>query len=87
MYGLTNREAIGARIYVTADIDGKGDLVTQVSEVMASSSFLSMSSLDQHFGLGIASKVDKVEVIWPSGVSQTIYDIPLNTTTLIAEPK
>lgn len=85
--GLTNRDAIGARIYVTADIDGKDDLVTQVSEVMASSSFLSMSSLDQHFGLGIASKVDKVEVIWPSGVSQTIYDIPLNTTTLIAEPK
>ncbi|MEC9321443.1 MAG: FG-GAP-like repeat-containing protein, partial [Chloroflexota bacterium] len=84
--GRTNRDAIGARIYVTADINGENETETQVSEVAASSSFLSMSSLDQHFGLGSANKVEKVEVIWPSGISQTLYDIPINTTTLIVEP-
>ena len=57
-----------------------------MSEITASSSFLSMSSLDQHFGLGLAKKISKVVVVWPTGLQQTLYDVPVNTMTEIKEP-
>ena len=84
--GMTNADAIGAKVYVRADLGGDGKLVTQISEVAASSSFLSMSSLNQHFGLGVANEVAEVTVVWPSGLEQTLYNLPVNTITEIKEP-
>ena len=84
--GMTNSDAIGAKIFVSADLNLDGELTTQVSEITASSSFLSMSSLDQHFGLGLAKKISKVVVVWPTGLQQTLYDVPVNTMTEIKEP-
>ena len=83
---MTNADAIGAKVYVRADLGGDGKLVTQISEVAASSSFLSMSSLNQHFGLGVANEVAEVTVVWPSGLEQTLYNLPVNTITEIKEP-
>jgi len=57
----SNRSAIGARVAVTAA--GK----RQIREVLSGSSYLSQSDLRQHFGLGAAGKVDKIEVQWPGG--------------------
>lgn len=57
----SNRSAIGARVMVTAG--GK----KQTREVLSGSSYLSQSDLRQHFGLGGDSKVDHIEVRWPSG--------------------
>ena len=55
-----NRDAIGARVTVRA---GKQ---TWVDEVRSGGSFYSQHSLVLHFGLGELSKVDEVEVRWPT---------------------
>jgi hypothetical protein len=61
----SNRSAIGAHVRVTA-----GDLV-QTAEVRSGGSYLSQSDLRLHFGLGGAAKVDKVEIVWPGGATQS----------------
>jgi enediyne biosynthesis protein E4 len=61
----SNRSAIGARVRVTA-----GSLV-QTAEVRSGGSYLSQSDLRLNFGLGGSTKVDKVEVTWPGGATQT----------------
>jgi enediyne biosynthesis protein E4 len=56
-----NRDAIGARVRITAG--GR----TQIDEVRSASSFVSSSDVRLHFGLGDATAVDKVEIRWPDG--------------------
>jgi len=63
----TNRLAIGAMVRVTA---GK---MTQTDEVRSGGSYLSQNDLRLHFGLGAATKIDAVEIRWPSG---TIDKLP-----------
>jgi hypothetical protein len=57
----TNRDAIGARITMRA-----GSRLF-VDEVRSGSSYDSNNDMRVHFGLGSASKLDSVEVRWPSG--------------------
>lgn len=57
-----NTQAVGAKIYVTANG------VTQLREVRAGSNFVSQSPGDAHFGLGSASSA-VVRVVWPDGTS------------------
>ena len=56
-----NWQAIGARVRVTTGSR------TQLRDVKAGSSYLSQSDLRAHFGLGAATRADRVEVRWPSG--------------------
>ena len=60
----SNRDAIGARISVSA-----GGRV-RVDEVRSGSSYLSSSDMRPHFGLGTFDKLDFVEVRWPSGLTE-----------------
>jgi hypothetical protein len=57
----SNRLALNARVKVTAGG------VTQTDEVHSGGSYLSQNDLRLHFGLGIATKIDSIEVRWPSG--------------------
>ncbi len=57
----SNRDAVGARVTVTAD--GR----TQVAARFGGGSYQSASDQRLHFGLGRARVVDRVEVTWPSG--------------------
>jgi enediyne biosynthesis protein E4 len=61
-----NRLALNARVRATA-----GDLV-QLGEVMSGGSYLSQNDLRIHFGLGDHAKVDKAEVLWPDGKTETL---------------
>jgi enediyne biosynthesis protein E4 len=56
-----NRDAIGARVSVTA-----GGL-NQIDEVRSADSFVSASDVRLHFGLGNAAVIDKVQICWPDG--------------------
>ena len=58
----SNRDGIGAKISVKAG----GRIL--VDEVRSGSSYISQNDLRVHFGLGLASKIDGVEVRWPSGL-------------------
>ena len=77
----SNADAIGARAYLTAG--GK----TQVQEVHAGSSYLSMHGIELEFGLGAAETVDEIAVKWPSGRTQTLTNVAANQTLLILEPE
>jgi len=60
-----NTQALGARVYLTAG--GR----TWLEEVGASSSYLSQHELTLHFGLGDASAIDSLRIIWPDGQQET----------------
>ena len=64
-----NRLALNARVRVTT---GK---LQQLGEVRSGGSYLSQSDLRLHFGLADASRIDKVEVIWPNGATQTFENV------------
>jgi len=56
-----NRDAIGARITITA-----GGL-TQIDEVRSADSYVSSSDVRVHFGLGNALVIEQLQVRWPDG--------------------
>jgi len=58
-----NRDAIGAVVEVVTDDVSK----RLVRSVRAGDLFLSQSSRRLHFGLGNATKVKEVKVVWPGG--------------------
>ena len=74
----SNRSAIGARVTVRA-----GKLV-QFNEVRGGASYLSQNDLRLHFGLGQESKMDSVEIQWPSGTVEKLQNLaPDNIYTLV----
>ncbi len=60
------RDATGAIVYVTA---GK---VRQRQDIISGGSYSSQNDSTLHFGLGAATSVDKVEIKWPDGSSETV---------------
>jgi enediyne biosynthesis protein E4 len=77
----SNRDAIGARVKVIAGG------VTQMREVKAGSSYLSQNDLRVHVGLGKATRIDRLEVRWPNGQSETITGAMVNQIATIVEGK
>ncbi len=65
----STRDAIGARIKVKI-----GSRIL-VDEVRSGSSFISNNDMRVHFGLGAATKIDSVEVRWPSGLVETFPQV------------
>ena len=55
------RDAVGATVYLTANG------MKQRGDVLSGGSYASTSDPRPHFGLGQATKVDDIEVHWPSG--------------------
>ena len=60
------RDAIGAQIFLTSGG------ARQRGDVFSGGSYASSSDLRLHFGLGAATKVEKVEIHWPSGKREEI---------------
>ena len=83
----SNADAVGARVYLTTRPSGSAQPHIQVQEVIAGSSYLSMDSLDLEFGLGRATTIEKIEIHWPSGTTQTLQDIPANQVLEVIEPQ
>jgi hypothetical protein len=77
----TNRNGIGAKLKVVS-----GDLV-QVEEVRSGGSYISQNDLRLHFGLEKRTKVDLIQVRWPSGVVDTLTNIPANRIVIVKEGK
>ena len=81
----TNADGVGARVYVRARVDGE-NVSTQVLEASAGSSFLSSHDPNLHFGLGLATRVETVTILWPSGVEQVLTDLEVNQVVEVTEP-
>lgn len=68
----SNRLAIGARLKLVA-----GGM-TQTEAVHSGGSYLSQNDLRVHFGLGKATKIDNLEIIWPSGKVDKFNDLDVD---------
>ncbi len=75
----SNRTAIGAQIAVTAS--GR----RQVREVISASSYISQCDLRQHFGLGLATRIEQLQVQWPSGQVDTTKSLPVDRFFTVEE--
>jgi enediyne biosynthesis protein E4 len=63
------RDAIGSIVYLTT---GK---IRQRQDVVSGAVYCSQNDMTLHFGLGSATKVDKLEVQWPDG-SREVFEVP-----------
>ena len=80
----SNREAIGARLRLTTG--GR----TLIRFVDGGNGFAAQSSRRIHFGLGraglgTAERIDKLEVLWPSGRRQTFENLPADRWVRLVE--
>ncbi|MFQ5718011.1 MAG: CRTAC1 family protein [Acidobacteriota bacterium] len=78
--GISNRDGVGARVTATV---GKQSLTR---ERKGGGSFLSASDPRLHFGLGAATRVDHLEIRWPSGTVQTLDSVAADQILTISEP-
>ncbi|HKX31603.1 MAG TPA: CRTAC1 family protein [Blastocatellia bacterium] len=75
----SNRSAIGAVVSVEA----AGRVRTE--PVLSQSSYLSQNDLRLHFGLGGATRVDRITVRWPSGLVEEFPGGPADGFALLVE--
>jgi hypothetical protein len=75
----SNRLAIGARLKIVA-----GGM-TETEEVHSGGSYLSQNDLRVHFGLGSATRVDSVEIRWPSGATDTLSGLAVDKFYAVLE--
>ena len=75
----SNRSAIGARVRVTTS------KMTQIDEVRAGGSYNSTNDTRLHFGLGSEATINKIEVLWPSGLRQEFSEIQADAIYEIKE--
>jgi hypothetical protein len=78
--GVTsNRDGIGARVLLTAGG------VTQLREQGGGMHLRAQNHQRLHFGLGTATAIDKIEIEWPSGIVQTINNLPADEIVHVIE--
>ena len=75
----SNRDAIGAVITI------KTERGLQTRSLQAGSGFLSQHSKDVFFGLGAARGPLTASIRWPSGLVQTLRDLPINHRVWVDE--
>ena len=77
----SNRAAIGARVTVFAGG------VARIAEVRAGGSYISQNDLRLHFGLGLETRISKVEITWPNGKREELKDLAADAIYTIVEGK
>ena len=78
----SNRDGLGAKVTV---VTPEGSY-TRVHD--GKSGYLSQSSLPLYFGLAAASRIDRLEVAWPSGSTQTVTEgLDFNRLVEVTEPR
>ena len=75
----SNRDGIGARVKVVS-----GDLM-QLDEVRSGESYISQNDLRLHFGLEKRTKINLIEIRWPSGVTDKVTNANVNKIVTIKE--
>jgi enediyne biosynthesis protein E4 len=76
----SNRDGVGTKVRLTANTK------TQSKEVTGGGSYMSSSDYRVHFGLGEASRIDRLEIDWPSGAKQVLENLRPNRILHVVEP-
>ncbi|HXY50703.1 MAG TPA: CRTAC1 family protein [Terriglobales bacterium] len=77
----SNRAALGAVVTLLQGTD------RQAKEVRSGGGFISQNDLRVHFGLGDRTKAEKIVIRWPSGLVETLADLPANRYYTVREGK
>jgi hypothetical protein len=75
----SNRDGIGARI--TLKVGAR----TLTDEVRSGASYASNNDIRVHFGLGPATKIDWMQIRWPSGLTERFEDVAVDKIHTIKE--
>ena len=75
----SNRDGVGASLKLTA----QGE--THVEQAKGGMSYMSASDPRIHFGLGKHSKIDLLEITWPSGTVDRLKDVPVDKIIAVKE--
>jgi len=76
-----HRAAIGARVTV---VTGE---TRRFQDVIGVNGYLSQGDARPHFGLGPATRVDRVEVRWPDGTKTELRDVPADQVLKVVQGK
>jgi hypothetical protein len=80
----TNRAAIGARIKLTVENEGRG--TRSIYRSVGSGGSFGASPLEQHIGLGKSARIVDLEIWWPvSNTRQRVVGLAKNQTVEITE--
>ena len=77
---LSNRTGYGAVVRVTTDD------ATQTKTLLQARGYMASDDPVLHFGLGSQSKIENLEVVWPSGHKQKFDDLDVGYVYTVEEP-
>lgn len=72
-----NTSAVGASVYATIN-EGTPEERTLRREANTSGGTFAQSDVPVHFGLGEATLVDMLRIVWPDGFTQTLHDVAVD---------
>jgi enediyne biosynthesis protein E4 len=75
----SNRAALGAVVTLEQGSD------KHEKEVRSGDGYISQSDLRLHFGLGSSTRAQKIVIRWPSGLVETLSDLPANQYYVVRE--
>ena len=75
----SNRAALGAVVTLQQGADKREQ------EVRSGDGYISQSDLRLHFGLGESSRAEKIVIRWPSGLVETLSNLPANQYYTVRE--
>jgi hypothetical protein len=75
----SNKSGLGA----TVRLQTPGAL--QVREINNAASYQSANDIRLHVGLGAAKTIPQIEILWPSGIRQTLKDVAVNQILTVKE--
>ena len=76
----SNRMGLGAQVAITTE-----DGARQWNHATTSTGYASSSDPRVHFGLGASKIVKDIEILWPSGIRQTLHDVPAGRIVTVTE--
>lgn len=82
---VDNTTAIGASVFATIN-EGTLEERTLRREANTNPGTFNQSDLPVHFGLGDASIIDTLRIVWPDGTSQTLHDVAANQYLTVGFP-
>jgi hypothetical protein len=76
----SNRMGLGAQVAITGE-----DGMKQYNHATTSTGYACSSDPRVHFGLGASQVVKEIEIKWPSGIRQTLHNVPADQILVVTE--
>ena len=58
-----------------------------MKELRSGSSYQSQNALELHFGLGKATAIESLKIVWPGGREKVLFAMKADQTVTVREPQ